>query len=481
MRDENGRLLAKVPMTRNRMFLLNIQSDVPMCLKSCFKEQSWLWHLRFGHLNFDGLKMMSKERMVKGLPPINHPNQLCEGCLYGKQARKSFPKESMTRAQHPLELIHSDVCGPITPCSLGKNRYFLLFIDDYSRKTWVYFLKEKSEVFGTFKKFKAMVENQSGFRIKALRSDRGGEFTSNEFKVFYEQNGIHRPMTTPYSPQQNGVAERKNRTILNMARSMLKCKNMPKEYWAEAISCVVYLMNRSYTKSVHKKTPQEAWSGYKPVVTHLRVFGSIAYTHIPHQKRTKLDDKSARYVFIGYDQNSKGYKLYNPSNGKIEISRDVDLMKKVFGNGMIKTKMIIIVHSLMMKKKTWYNPLQRHQLRRHKIFKLMRQAQVKGLEDLDDCVNYMMSPKSSNGWKIHQLDVKSAFLNGFLEEEVYVDQPPGYVVKGQEDKVLKLKRALYGLKQAPRAWNSRIDHYFQNKGFIKCPHEHALYVKKNKR
>ncbi|KAL0443713.1 UNVERIFIED_CONTAM: Retrovirus-related Pol polyprotein from transposon TNT 1-94 [Sesamum latifolium] len=175
--------------------------------------------------------MMSKERMVKGLPPINHPNQLCEGCLYGKQARKSFPKESMTRAQHPLELIHSDVCGPITHVHLERID-ILLFIDDYSRKTWVYFLKEKSEVFGTFKKFKAMVENQSGFRIKALRSDRG-----------------------------------------------------------------VYLMNRSYTKSVHEKTPQEAWSGYKPVVTHLRVFGSIAYTHIPHQKRTKLDDKSASPFF----------------------------------------------------------------------------------------------------------------------------------------------------------------------------------------
>ncbi|KAL0374367.1 UNVERIFIED_CONTAM: Retrovirus-related Pol polyprotein from transposon TNT 1-94 [Sesamum radiatum] len=165
-----------------------------------------------------------------------------------------------------------------------KNSYFVLFIDDYSRKTWVYLLKDKSEVFGKFKKFKAMVENQSGYRIKALRSDRGGEFTSNEFKFFCEQNKIHRPITVPYSPQQNGVAKRNNQTILNMARSMLKCKNLPKEYCLEAISCAVYLMNRSYTKSVHGKTPPEAWSGYKPVITHLRVFGSIAWN-----------------MFIGYD------------------------------------------------------------------------------------------------------------------------------------------------------------------------------------
>lgn len=154
---------------------------------------------------------------MKGLPGINHLDQLCEGCLLGKQFRKSFPKESESRAKKPLELIHTDVCGPIKPGSLGNSNYFLLFIDDFSRKTWVYFLKQKLEVFGVFKKFKAVVEKESGYKIKAMRSDRGGEFTSNEFQEFCEANGIRRPMTVPRSPQQNGVAERKNRTILNMA------------------------------------------------------------------------------------------------------------------------------------------------------------------------------------------------------------------------------------------------------------------------
>ncbi|KAK2981150.1 hypothetical protein RJ640_013472 [Escallonia rubra] len=125
MKDGNGKLLAKVPMTKNRMFMLNIQSDVPRCLKTCIKDSSWLRHMRLGHLNFDGLQVMSKKSMVKGLPSINHLNQLCEGCLFGKQARKSFPKESMTIAKCPLELIHSDVCGPIKPSLLGKNTYFL--------------------------------------------------------------------------------------------------------------------------------------------------------------------------------------------------------------------------------------------------------------------------------------------------------------------------------------------------------------------
>ena len=117
------------------MFVLNIQNEVVKCLKACYKDTSLLWHLRFGHLNFGGLDLLSKKEMVRGLPSINHPNQLCEGCLLGKQFRKSFPKESKSIAQKPLELIHTDVCGPIKPSSLGKSNYFLFFINDYSRKT----------------------------------------------------------------------------------------------------------------------------------------------------------------------------------------------------------------------------------------------------------------------------------------------------------------------------------------------------------
>ncbi|KAJ4700820.1 Retrovirus-related Pol polyprotein from transposon TNT 1-94 [Melia azedarach] len=323
IRDDKGNLITKVKMSKNRMFSLNIQNDVAKCLKACYKDASWLWHLRFGHLNFGGLELLAKKEMVRGLPYINHPNQLCEGCLHGKQFRKSFPKESTFRAKKPLELIHADVCGPFKPRSLGNNNYFLLFIDDFSRKTWIYLLKQKSEVFGAFKKFKAAVEKESGRQIKAMRTDRGGEFTSKEFQEFCEANGIRRFLTVPRSPQQNGVAERKNRTILNIARSMLKSKRLPKEFWAEAVSTAVYLSNRSPTRSVWGKTPQEAWCGRKPGISHLRVFGSVAHVHVPDERRTKLDDKSESFIFIGYDSSSKGYKLYNPNSKKIMISRDV--------------------------------------------------------------------------------------------------------------------------------------------------------------
>jgi transposase InsO family protein len=171
--------------------------------------------------------------------------------------RKAFQKKYTTRANELLQLVHADVCGPIKPSSFCKNRYFLIFIDDFSRKTLVYFLKEKSQVFEVFKKLKVFVEKQSGYYIKSLRSDRGGEFTSNEFKEFCEVNGIRRHLTVLRSPQQNGVVERKNMTILNMARSMLKAKRMPKEFWDEDVDCVIYLSNCCLTKSLWNKTPQE--------------------------------------------------------------------------------------------------------------------------------------------------------------------------------------------------------------------------------
>nr|GEZ61900.1 retrovirus-related Pol polyprotein from transposon TNT 1-94 [Tanacetum cinerariifolium] len=239
IRNQEGKLIAKVPLTKNQMFILNIQHDEAKCLKSCMEDHSWLWHMRYGHLNFGDLKLLSSKGMMKGLDHIDHPNQVCKGCLFGKHARSSFLKESTSRAKEPLQLIHTDLCGPITPPSHGKNLYFILFIDDYSRKTWVYFLKEKSQAFEAFKSFKAMVEKEKGLKIKSMRSDRVGEFLSKEFNKFCEDNRIRRFLTAPYSPQQNGVVKRKNRTILNMVQIMLKTKKMPKEFWAEAVDCVV--------------------------------------------------------------------------------------------------------------------------------------------------------------------------------------------------------------------------------------------------
>lgn len=209
--------------------------------------------------------------------------------------------------------------------SSGHNRYFLTFIDDYSRKTWVYFLKRKSEVFNKFKKFKALVEKQNNHQIETLISDQGGEYTVEVFQKFLKQQGIQQQFTPAYTPQLNRIAERKNRIILNMVRSMLKDKSMLKSFWAEAIQYAFYLLNRCPTKSLNIVTPYDAWSTHKPSVSHLRVFGSIAYIKVPEAKRTKLEDKREMCILIGYGDRTMGYCLYNPLSKKVIFNKDVIL------------------------------------------------------------------------------------------------------------------------------------------------------------
>ena len=205
--------------------------------------------------------------MVSGLPEIVQMTGVCDACQLGKQHRDSFPSKSFRQAGKPLELVHSDLCGPMPEPSLGGNRFFISFIDDYSRKVWTYFLKVKSEAFEVFKDFKAQVEKFSGHHIKTLRTDRGEEYLSNEFELFCRKSGIKHELTSRYSPQQNGVCERKNRTIMEMARCMLKRKKLPSNFWAEAVSCAAYLINRSPTKSLENCTPHETWYGLSRMFT----------------------------------------------------------------------------------------------------------------------------------------------------------------------------------------------------------------------
>jgi hypothetical protein len=178
-----------------------------------------LWHRRMAHLHHGALGGLRE--VVTGVPQISIEHQdVCRGCALGKFAKASFPS-SDSRSAGILDLVHTDVCGPMSRKSWSGCEYYLTFIDDYSRKTWIYFLKAKSEVFARFQEFRALVENQSGKRIKVLRSDNGGEYSSRQFVDFCAQRGIRRQMTVPYNPQQNGVAERKNRAITGAARSML--------------------------------------------------------------------------------------------------------------------------------------------------------------------------------------------------------------------------------------------------------------------
>lgn len=209
------------------------------------------------------------------------------------------------------------------PISNSNKRYTICFIDDFNRKTWVYYLCEKSKAFSLFKYFKSLVEKETGTYIKCLHTDRGGEFTSQDFNQFCKENGIKRQLTAAYTPQQNGVAERKNRTIMNMVRCMLSEKKIPKGFWPEAVNWTVHVLNRSPTLIVKNMTPEEAWSGIKPSVEHFRVFGCVSHVHILDAKRTKLEDKSFSCVLLGVSEESKAYRLYDPVSKRIVVSRDV--------------------------------------------------------------------------------------------------------------------------------------------------------------
>jgi len=200
-KNKGNRVITVVPMTRNRMFPLRFDEHNINLANMAYEDSSCLWHLRYGHLNFQSSKFPTSHALVSGLPKVEEHKEVCEGCAKGKHARERFPKGSAWRAHHPLQLVHSDICGPMQTKSLGKSSYFITFIDDYSRNCWVYFLKAKSEALDTFKKFKALVENERGCKIKCLRTDRGGEFCSKSFQSYCDMNGVRRQHTTSYTPQ----------------------------------------------------------------------------------------------------------------------------------------------------------------------------------------------------------------------------------------------------------------------------------------
>ena len=194
--------------------------------------------------------------------------------------------------------------------SLSGGEYFVTFIDDKSRYTWTYVLKQKSQLFSKFGEWKSMVERLSGRKLMTLRSDNGGEYTSTEFDAYCKTEGVRHEFTVPRTPEQNGVAERMNRTLQESVRSMLSESKLPKRFWAEALSTAAYLRNRSPTNAVIGMTPYEAWTGDKPSVKHLRVFGCVCYAHVPKDERKKLDPKARECIFLGYSTEVKGYYYY---------------------------------------------------------------------------------------------------------------------------------------------------------------------------
>jgi hypothetical protein len=472
----------------------------------------------------------------------------------------------------------------------------MLIIDDYSRLTWIAFLKEKSEAFEKFKVFKSLTENQTGKRLKAVRSDRGGDFSSGNFKELCDKHGIKREYTIPRTPQQNGVVERQNRSVHQMTRSMMNERNIPQTYWVEEIHTVVHILNKAHLRPHSDKTPYELWFGRPASIKNFKVFGSKCYIKNNDENIGKYDDRADEGIFLGYATNSKGYICYNKRLHKlvdcIDIKVDEEIPVKNVGsvepriedivededeqvqgsekekseldedtnnqtdtnqqkeekspliiirknhpenqiigdiNKGVQTRRKLIKDSeqshvafLSMtepkifeeasqdddwiramneefdqieKNNTWElvpRPEDKNVLGSKWVFKnkmnekgkFVRNkarlvckgyAQVEG-QDFDEtfapvarleAIKMFLSYSCHKNFKVYQMDVKSAFLNEDLEEEVYMEQPKGFSLTDNPNHVCKLKKPLYGLKQAPQAWYYRLDKFLQEKGFKK--------------
>jgi transposase InsO family protein len=303
---------------------ISIRNSAKMALTKTTPHDAMKWHHRLGHLNKYFLREMQKHDMIKGIHTKFSTLSFCEGCMLGKQHKMSFPKKTTFRASNVLELIHSNICGPLQTCSINGYYYFATFIDHYSRFTAVYFLKQKSDFFSKFKAYKALVENQTNKKIKTLQSDNGGEYKSQAFMNFCEDHGIARQFTNSYTPEQNGIFERKNRTLVESARSMLQTAKLPNSIWADAIATACHIQNRSFISNLDNITPLTMWCGKIPDLSYLIFFGSPRYAHIPDDICKKLDAKSRKGIFVGYGEQEgvKGYILYDKSFQLI-ISKEI--------------------------------------------------------------------------------------------------------------------------------------------------------------
>lgn len=305
----------------NSIYVMSAESAYVDRVKK--NETADLWHERLGHVGFHKLKTMMSKEMLKGLPQLEvNVDNVCAGCQYGKAHQLPY-EESKYKAKEPLQLIHSDVFGPVKHPSVGGCRYMVTFIDGYSRYVWVYFMKEKSEALQRFKEFKSKAESDLQKKVKCLRTDNGGEYSSREFAEYLKEYNIRRQLTCPYTPQQNGVAERKNRHLAEVCRSMLHARNIPGRYWAECMKTAADVANRLPQARLDFKTPFELLWKMKPTVSHFRVFGCVCYVFIPNQLRSKFDKKATKCIFVGYDMERKGWRCCDPTTNRCIVSRNV--------------------------------------------------------------------------------------------------------------------------------------------------------------
>nr|GEV42247.1 putative ribonuclease H-like domain-containing protein [Tanacetum cinerariifolium] len=573
--NEN-QVLLRVPR-ENNMYNVNLKNIVPSGDLTCLFakatiDESNLWHRRLGHINFKTIKKLVKGNLVRGLPTkVFENDNTCVACKKGKQHRASCKTMPVSSINQPLYRLHMDLFGSTFVKILNKKSYCLVIIDDYSRFTWVFFLDTKDKTSPILKTFITGLENHLSLKVKIIRSDNGTEFKNHDLNQFCGMKLIKREFSVPRTPQQKGIAERKNRTLIEAARTIMADSLLPIPFWAEAVNTACYVQNKVLVTKPHNKTPYELLQGRTPSIGFMRPFGCLVTIVNTLDSLAKFDRKIDEGFLVGYSVSKKAeeeieqqYVLFpmwssgstNPQNTDGDAA--FDEKEPEFEAKKHESEVNVSPSSSTQSKKhddktkreakgkshieslTGYRNLSAEfeDFSDNSINKVnaagtlvptVRQISpnstntfsvaglsnaaaspthgkslcidasqypddpdILELEDTtysdDDVVgveadfnnletSIIVSPilttrvhkdhpvtqiiayASFMGFLVYQMDVKSAFLYGTIEEEVYVCQPSGFEDPDHPDKVYKVVKALYGLHQAPRAWYETLANY----------------------
>lgn len=582
------------------------------------------WHRRMGHRDINVVNAIVVQGLADGIKLADCGERIvCECCLRGKLVRKPFPQVQERKSKRPLDIVHTDLCGPMEHPTPSGNKYFITLIDDFSRFCVVFLLKSKDEAAEKIMEYVRWAENIFNRKPCVLRSDGGGEYVGEKLKQFCRSEGIQQQFSTPYSPQSNGVAERKNRSLQEMASCMLLDANLPKRYWGEATLTATFIQNRLPSRAVDK-TPFELWTGNKPNLTDLRIFGCEAYVRVPDAKRKKFDPRSKKLVFVGYSGCHKGYRFLDVETNRIIISRDAEFLELANGSEQQEEatalpemqreersvpddpateseEVVVFEHSdneeaqaeerhsvyedaedtiesdflgfeeeigeqempneTVLNRRSrrtrgvlpnryedfivgqvlhgeepndfrdalsvpvWQRAM-REEIEAHKVnstwelvdlppgkkaigakwvFKIKRDetgsvvkhkarivaqgySQCFGVDFTEvyapvtrqATLRALLAVAGKKQLALKQYDVRTAYLNGTVEEELYMQQPPGFAVPGHEQKVCKLHKSIYGLRQSARCWNKALHAVLLELKFKPSTADPCLYIRYEK-
>nr|GEX45051.1 opie2 pol protein [Tanacetum cinerariifolium] len=609
----------------------------PICLMAkASSSQAWLWHRRLSHLNFKTINLLSKNDIVVGLPKLKFvKDHLCSSCEMGKAKRKSFHTKITPSSKQRLQLSHMDLCGPMRVASINGKRYVLVIVDDYSRYTWTHFLRSKDETPEVLINFLRLVKRGLQAQVRVVQTDKGTEFLNQILHAYFTAEWILHQTSIARTPEQNGVVKRRNRTLVEAARTMLSAAKVPLFFWAEAIETACFTQNHSLVIPRHEKTPYHIIKNRKPSVKFFHIFGSLCYIVRDGENLDKMKEKGDECFFGGYSTQSRAYRLFNKRTRVImeSIHINFDELPQMASDHIssdpepecqrMALEHVSLSHAIQLVSKTFVvcsadAPNQRQQhttpLNIHTTltltcqvptlaptvtsYKNINHAETYAKNDQaadDEFINIFCTPVQDQGetssqqvignpsqsvrtrrqlesdaemcmftlteelhqfdrldvwelvdrplctnvinlkwlWKnkrdkentiirnksrpvakgyaqkegvdfkesfapvawleavrlfiayvahksftVYQMDVKTVFLYGPLKEEVYVNQPDGFVDPYHPDKVYRIKKALYGLKQALRAWYDELSKFLLSKGFSKGSIDPTLFITK---